>query len=155
MEEVTPRTPENAKLLKRLDYLRQLMDDCASFEWHQVRAAHRQVLQTIEQHRLVWDNTPAVKETKALALARARSRADVKADRSTESPLATPCDQYQKATCSHPDDHVTDSSLFLHCSAYCYRKWGSQNPYPKANCHKCNGHGNSKNHKAGQRDTQD
>ena len=62
MEEVTPRTPENAKLLKHLDYLRQQMDDCASFEWHQVKAAHRQVLQTIEQHRLVWDNTPAVKE---------------------------------------------------------------------------------------------
>ena len=150
MEEVTPRTPENAKLLKHLDYLRQLMDDCASFEWHQVRAAHRQVLQTIEQHRLVWDNTPAVKEAKALALACACSRPEARVDRSSESAPTTTCDQYQKATCSHPDDHTTDGTLMLHCCAYCYRKWGSQNPHPKANCRKCNRRGNSKNHKGGQ-----
>ena len=124
MEEVTPRTQENSKLLKHLDNLRQLMDDCASFDWHQVRAAHRQVLQTIEQHRLVWDNTPAVKEAKSLALARARSRVEARPDRASDSSLSTPCEAYQKATCSHPHDHVTDGTLYLHCCAYCYQKMG-------------------------------
>ena len=41
MEEVITVTPDNAKLLAHLHYLRQLMDDCLSFDWEDVRSTHR------------------------------------------------------------------------------------------------------------------
>ena len=72
--EVTPNIPQNAKLIQHLLYLRQLMDDCASLDWEQVRTAHRLVLMSIVHNRLDWNNAAAVKEEKAVALNRVRRK---------------------------------------------------------------------------------
>ena len=59
IEEVTPVNEANARLIRHLQYLRQLMDDCASLHWDLVRTAHRQVLMAIKYKRLRWDDTAA------------------------------------------------------------------------------------------------
>ena len=140
MEEVTPMIPQNKKLLAHLDYLRQLMDDVGSMDWESVRAVHRQVLMAMELHRLKWDNTAMVKETKALAVSRVRhKKVPVAAAVSHDTTSSEqPCVQYQKATCPATDDHSTDGMLQLHCCQYCYRKFGAQYPHPKRECRKCN-----------------
>ena len=68
IEEVTPINEANARLIRHLQYLRQLMDDCASLDWDSVRTAHRQVLMAIEYKRLRWEDTAAVKERPWLLL---------------------------------------------------------------------------------------
>ena len=132
IEEVTPVTPENQKLLTRIDYLRQLMDDCATMDWPSVRAAHRQVLMKIELKMLKWEDTQGVKETKALAMSRLRNRPD---SLPTSKPVvyhnsppvqAQPCTSYQKLTCGFATDRVTEGIDRLHCCAYCYRRQGAQ-----------------------------
>ena len=157
MEEVTPVIPQNAKLLSHLDYLRQLMDDCGTMDWSSVREAHRHVLTTMELHRLKWENTQAVKETKTLAIARLRNRADQpsntrNATQSThaQNSQAQPCNPYQKLTCTFSDEHTSEGVTRLHCCAYCFRKTGAEHPHPHSECRKCNrGANRPKNGKPG------
>ena len=144
IEEVTPITPENQKLLTHIEHLRQLMDDCATMDCPSVRAAHRQVLMKIELKMLKWEDTQVVKETKALAMSRLRNRPESlpsfkpTAHQSSSPVLAQPCTAYQKLTCGFATDHVTEGIDRLHCCAYCYRRQGAQHPHPKSECRKCN-----------------
>ena len=75
MEEVTPLLPSNARLLRHLPYLRQLMEDSFLAEWEVVKMAHKQVLLSIEHKRIDWDNTALVLDTKRMALARIQQSA--------------------------------------------------------------------------------
>ena len=98
MEEVTPVIPANARLLAHIEYLRQLMDDCASMECSQVRMVHRLVLQEIELKRLDWDNAQARKEKKSLAVQRVGRLGDaayVSWAEESLSIVAQPCQPYQ------------------------------------------------------------
>ena len=153
MEEVVPVNQENAKLLAHFHYLRQLMDDCLSFDWEDVRSTHRQVLMAIELKRLKWENTAGVKEAKALALSRIRNHRPSQlttTQQQPESPNAQPCINYQKVSCQFQGDHFSDGLTQLHCCQYCYRKFNAQRPHPKKECRKCNrGRQRAKNAKAG------
>ena len=154
IEEVTPVTPENKRLLVHIEYLRQLMDDCISFEWHQVRAAHRHVLSSIDYNRLKWENVAAVKEAKAVALHRARNvKAEHKVAAQSES-SGSPCALFQNGTCTQLTDHPVDGVMAFHCCAWCYKKNGSQNPHPRKVCRKYNNRGKAKNGKSAPREAQ-
>ena len=96
MEEVVPVTPDNAKLLAHLHYLRQLMDDCVSFDWNDVRSTHRQVLMAIELIRLKWEDTAGVKEAKALALSRIRHNRPMEMPTAYQQPDIANTQQPQK-----------------------------------------------------------
>ena len=152
IEEVTPVTPQNARLLQHLDYLRQLMDDCASSNWDQVRMAHRQVLASIELNRLKWDNVPAVKEAKAIALQRVRNYIIPATSQANVAPAATPCALYQKGQCLYSDDHTRDGKTSLHCCSFCFKKGGKQHTHTRSECKKSNRGSRAKNGKQASRE---
>ena len=145
--EVTPDTPQNAKLIQHLFYLRQLMDDCASLDWSQVRAAHRLVLMAIVHNRLDWNNKAAVKEEKAIALSRVHMVKDVAPPKNPANSQAVPCAAYQKDTCLYSADHTTDGITVLHCCAHCHKKTGKQHIHPRKECNRFNRNGRAKNGK--------
>ena len=68
IEEVLPFNTDNRLALKLIHYLRSLMEDSPSSGWDTVRTAHKQVLNTIEYKRLVWEDTEAVYKMKTDAL---------------------------------------------------------------------------------------
>ena len=153
IEEVTPVTPQNAMLLAHISYLRWLMDDCMSFEWHQVRTAHRQVLSEIEHHRLKWDNTAAVKESKAVALQRVCGKIEATSTvTQSELPLTVPCPAFQKGTCSQQGDHMADGQLAFHSCSRCFKKTGARHPHAQKGCRKYNNRNKPKNGKTGTRE---
>ena len=147
MAEVTPNIPQNARLIQHLLYLRQLMDDCASLEWSQVRTAHRLVLMAIVHQRLDWNDSAAVKEEKGVALNRVRRKIDATVSRPPINPYEAPCAPYQKNMCLYSGDHVADGLIAIHCCAHCYKKTGKQHPHMQKDCHKCNRNPRQKNGK--------
>ena len=147
MAEVTPNIPQNAKLIQHLLYLRQLMDDCASLDWAQVRTAHRLVLMAIVHQRLDWSDAAAVKEEKAVALNRVRRKIEVPTPKPATNPYEVPCAPYQKNTCLYSGDHIADGITALHCCAHCHKKTGKQHPHMQKDCHKYNRNNRPKNGK--------
>ena len=122
MEEVTPLLPSNARLLRHLTYLRQLMEDSFLADWEVVKMALKQVLLSIEHKRIDWDNAALVLDTKRVALARIQQSA--LAGRPTQ-PLSTSgagrgsvptsvCNDYQTLACSHATDHDSDGRTLWH-----------------------------------------
>ena len=140
MEEVTPLLPGNTPLIRHLNYLHHLMEDCFLADWEVVKMAHKQILCSIEHRRLRWEDAPMVLDTKRVALARIQQNAV--ANRGAQQagqpipPNAEVCQQYQTLACNHVSDHETEGRLMLHCSSFCLRSNGCKNLHPEVNCRK-------------------
>ena len=163
MEEVTAVCPMNVRLLRHISYLRQLMEDCFLTEWHLVCTAHKHMLNGIEHHRFSWEETAVVIDRKRTALNRLlrSSQTPVLAMTSVASQVidsttcSTPvqstsvsiaaapmssnsvvCQLYQQLNCNFTNDHEVDSTIRLHCCAFCLQHNGFRHMHPQSACRK-------------------
>ena len=146
MEELTPITAKNAKVIRLFHYYRAFMEDCFEVDWPVVRTAHKQVLQGLEHKRIFWSDAASCIDTKRNALQRAQRRnMDVNVN-VAPAPASTsqgphggpvhPCPEYQILGCTFHGEHWVNDQLMSHCCAWCIRILGQRYPHPEELCRK-------------------
>ena len=120
---------------RKLEHLRELVMDAATYPWSDVRNYHAIVLNQFEMKKLDWGNKDAIQQLRrTYAQIRARGPENGIAVSTAHTQGPPFCLPFQNGRCNKTTDHQTSRGWVQHACAFCLKRTGNAYRHSEHEC---------------------